>query len=91
MNNHPTGELTDEVLAAWPNCSVPDCEYKVTHDSDKCFPHTHGWEAVRENLRKQLKDAYEVFEFSGDMDEVKEAYADIAQCKLELEQIKNRK
>jgi len=49
---------------------------------------SHAWMGSGEReLTQQIKDAYEVFEFSGDMDEVKEAYAEIAQCKLELEQI----
>lgn len=28
----------------WPNCSIPDCEYKSCRSlrSDKCFAHTHG-------------------------------------------------
>ncbi len=28
----------------WPNCSVPDCEYKSCRSlhSDKCFAHTQG-------------------------------------------------
>lgn len=33
-----------ETLDAWPNCSVPDCEYKscLSLNSDKCFSHTYG-------------------------------------------------
>jgi hypothetical protein len=29
---------------AWPNCSIPDCEYKacLSADSDKCYGHTFG-------------------------------------------------
>lgn len=28
----------------WPNCSVPDCEYKscLSMNSDKCYAHTMG-------------------------------------------------
>ena len=28
----------------WPNCSVPDCEFKscLSLNSDKCYPHTMG-------------------------------------------------
>jgi hypothetical protein len=44
------------ILSDWPNCSVPDCEYKTALGSDKCFPHTHGWEAVRANLRKRIEN-----------------------------------
>lgn len=28
----------------WPNCSVPDCDFKSCEsmNSDKCYPHTMG-------------------------------------------------
>ena len=37
-------ELTEEELAAWPTCSVPDCEYKVwcAGNTGMCYPHSHG-------------------------------------------------
>lgn len=37
-------ELTDEMLAAWPNCSVPDCAYKVCTwlSEDRCHAHSLG-------------------------------------------------
>lgn len=55
---HPTtATLTEAQLEAWANCAIPDCPNKVTHDSDKCFPHTHGWEAVRRNVRERLAKA----------------------------------
>lgn len=25
---------------AWPNCIVPDCQYKACIPSDMCYPHT---------------------------------------------------
>lgn len=37
------GEITEAELAAWPNCSVSDCEYKANiPNSDKCCGHQHG-------------------------------------------------
>lgn len=58
MSGHPTnptgGIPTAEELAAWPNCSVPDCEAKVTHGSDKCYPHTYGQQAALENCKRTL-------------------------------------
>jgi hypothetical protein len=36
---HPTRAVpTQAELKARANCSVPDCENKVTHGSDKCYP-----------------------------------------------------
>ncbi len=38
-------ECADMVYAEdWPNCSVPDCEYKacLSLESEKCFHHTQG-------------------------------------------------
>lgn len=34
----------DADLSAWPNCSIPDCDYKscLSLGSNKCFAHTHG-------------------------------------------------
>lgn len=56
--SHPINpNPSEEELLAWANCSVPDCENKVTHDSDKCYPHTYGWEPVKRNLRRRIFDA----------------------------------
>jgi hypothetical protein len=37
-------EITDEELEAWPNCSVPDCAYKVCTwlGGDRCYAHSLG-------------------------------------------------
>ena len=35
--SHDDGELED-----WPNCNVPDCPNKSTHNSERCYPHTFG-------------------------------------------------
>lgn len=58
QTGHPTtATITQAQLDAWANCAVPDCGNKVTHNSDKCYPHTHGWEAVRRNVRERLAKA----------------------------------
>ena len=35
-------------LDTWPNCSVPDCEYKscLSLNSDKCYAHTLGLQPI---------------------------------------------
>ncbi len=35
---------SEQQLAVWPNCSVPDCESKVCLglSLDKCYPHATG-------------------------------------------------
>jgi hypothetical protein len=54
--SHPTRATASAAeLAAWANCSVPDCDAKVTHNSDRCYPHTHGWAATRENYLRTLE------------------------------------
>ena len=37
-------KLPKEVLDAWPNCAVPDCQNKVCcrFESIYCYPHTFG-------------------------------------------------
>lgn len=57
MTHPTTWPLTEADVAGWANCSVPDCDGKVAHGSDKCYPHTYGWEAVRKNLRQRIRDA----------------------------------
>lgn len=44
MNDPNPRNPTDEELAAWPNCSVPDCEYKSWRGggSPMCHAHSHG-------------------------------------------------
>lgn len=31
--------LTEQELAAWPNCSVPDCDAKAYLPLSRCWPH----------------------------------------------------
>lgn len=45
----------DEFLS-WKNCSIPDCDAKVTHNSDKCAPHTYGWKHTYENAKRTLAE-----------------------------------
>jgi hypothetical protein len=35
-------KLTEEDLLKLPNCTVPDCPFKSSKDSDMCYPHTTG-------------------------------------------------
>lgn len=84
---HPTKpELTQADFDAWPNCSVPDCEYKVTHDSDKCFPHARGWEAVRANIRERLAKAEEDYKRR----KTEELRTEIKWCRSELTRLAGR-
>ena len=85
-NKHPTkAVLSEEDFVAWPNCSVPDCENKVTHYSDKCYPHTHGWDAVRGNLLSRIGRA----ERRQKRQKSRSNLEEIKWCQSELERIKN--
>jgi hypothetical protein len=84
---HPTTPtLTQEQLDAWANCEVPDCGNKVTHDSDKCYPHTHGWEAVRRNVRDRLAKAQKQYRRKPTLETLEE----IQCCENKLREIKDR-
>lgn len=84
---HPTtSTLTQEQLDAWANCAVPDCDGKVTHKSDKCYPHTHGWEAVRRNVRERLADA----EKQHKRNPTKDTREEIQWCQSKLMELKDR-
>lgn len=89
VNHHPDPklkpELTQADLDAWPNCPVPGCTNKVTWDSDKCFPHTHGWEAVRNNVRERLAIAEQDTKHRNSP----KNHEEIAWCKAKLEEIKD--
>ena len=86
VNHHPTNPmLTHEQFAAWPNCSVKGCDAKVTHNSDKCYPHTHGWEAVRKNVRERLAFAEKKFA----KHKTQELRDEIKWCKKRLDEIKD--
>jgi hypothetical protein len=38
-----TEEESERILAGWPNCNVPDCEYKAYIPySERCYPHMMG-------------------------------------------------
>ncbi len=88
MSGHPTKpNLTQADLDAWANCSVADCDAKVTHDSDKCFPHTYGWAAVRKNLTRRLDEAQRKYEVSASQRTAEE----IAWCQEELRKIEGRR
>lgn len=87
VNHHPTTPtLTHEQFAAWPNCSVDGCGNKVTHFSDKCYPHTHGWEAVRKNIRERLALAEQKYK----KHKTQEMREEIKWCKDQLEEIKDK-
>ena len=88
VNHHPTTPtLTQKQFDAWPNCPVKGCTAKVTHSSDKCFPHTYGWEAVRKNVRESLALAEEKYA----KHKTQENRDEIKWCKDKLEEIKESK
>jgi hypothetical protein len=88
VNHHPTTPtLTKAQFDAWPNCQVKGCTAKVTHNSDKCFPHTYGWEAVRKNVIDRLAFADKKY----DKHKTKELREEIKWCKGKLEEIKENK
>lgn len=88
VNHHPSKpELTQADLDAWPNCAVADCENKVTWESDKCFPHTHGWEAVRANVRTRLAKAERLYKKAKTPANLEE----IQWCQSELVRLKDKK
>lgn len=85
-NFHPTTPtITAAQLEEWPNCSITGCFAKVTHHSDKCYPHTHGWEAVRKNVRERLALAEQKY----GKHKTQELREEIDWCKNKLEEIKD--
>jgi hypothetical protein len=46
-----------EPMLAWPNCSVPDCQFKtcLSLNSDKCYPHTTGDFSQVEHYLRPIK------------------------------------
>jgi hypothetical protein len=34
--------VIEYTLSGWPNCSVPDCEWKANLPHLTCYAHTHG-------------------------------------------------